>query len=119
MLRKPANKVVFADEKFEQEFNFLLEDDWLKKAIQKVINNLKENVFSGRNIPKRLIPKAYVLKQGIDNLFWYQLPNAWRLVYSILTPNKNQILAVIIEYFDHKNYEKRFKYQDFVNCEVG
>ena len=110
MLKKPADGVVFADDKIEKAYNSLEENDWLKKAVKKAIDNLKENIFSGERIPQKQIPKEYKIKYGIDNLWWYPLPNAWRLIYSVVTPSKVEILAVILEYFDHKNYERRFKY---------
>ncbi|MBS3094237.1 hypothetical protein J4474_01090 [Candidatus Pacearchaeota archaeon] len=106
---KPSDEVTFIDEKTENAFDSLSEEDWLKKSIRKAIANLKENAFCGEKIRKELIPKEYIKKYNIDNLFWYPLPNGWRLVYSVLT-NHVEILAVIIEYFDHKNYEKRFNY---------
>jgi len=109
MFKKEAKSVIFADEKLEQTFESLSEDDWLKKALKKAIIDLKENSFCGERIKKGLIPKEYVKKYNIDNLWWYPLPKGWRLVYSIMVDNV-EILAVIIEYFDHKNYERRFKY---------
>ncbi len=60
-------------------------------------------------IPKRLIPKEYKQRYGINNLWKYNLPNAWRLVYSI-TGNEVEIIAILLEWFDHKDYERRFKY---------
>ena len=108
-LIKRADGIIFADDKTEKAFNSLSENDWLKKAIEKVIEKLKENIFAGEKIRKELIPKKYINKYGIDNLYWCQLPNAWRLVYSVVA-NNVEILAVIIEYFDHKNYERRFNY---------
>ena len=110
MFIKPSDKVTFVDDKLEEAFNSLNEEDWLKKAINKAIEKLKENAFCGERIKKELIPKVYVQKYGIDNLWRYPLPNAWRLVYSVIAPNNIQILTVIIEYMDHKNYERRFKY---------
>jgi len=109
-LRKPASKVVFADDKIEKAFNSLSKDDVLKKSILKTIEKLKENVFCGKNIPKKQIPKEYIQKYGIDNLYWYQMPNAWRLVYSIMSTEIIEILAVIIDCYDHKKYERKFKY---------
>ena len=106
---KPADAVVFADNQLEIRFLSLPEDDWLKKALRRVIENFKYNVFCGEAIKKQLIPKEYIQKYGINNLMWYQLPNAWRLVYSIVM-NEGKIIALIIEYFDHKNYERRFSY---------
>lgn len=110
-LQKKADGVIFADEKLERAFESLSEEDWLKKALRKAIEDLKENVFAGENIPKKLIPKEYKNKYQVDNLWWYPLPNAWRLIYSVITPSNVEILAVILEYFDHKNYAKRFKYK--------
>ena len=107
---KPAHKVVFSNDKLEDAFNSLSEKDLLKKAIKKAIDDLKENVFCGEAIPKRLIPKEYILKYKVTNLYWYPLPNGWRLVYSIFALDNIKILAVIVEYFNHKNYERRFKY---------
>ena len=109
-LFKPANGVVFAEISLVKTFYELAENNPLKKSIRKAIDNLKKNVFAGENIPKNLIPKEYIQKYEIDNLWRYPLANAWRLVYSIVTPSNVEILAVIIEYFDHKNYERRFGY---------
>ena len=109
-LFKPASKVVFAEEDLEEAFRDLAENSPLRKSIQKVIDDLKENVFSGEHIPKELIPKKYIKDYRIDNLWWYPLTNGWRLVYSVVTPSNVEIIAVIIEYFSHKDYERRFGY---------
>jgi len=106
---KPADAVIFADKELEEEFLFLPEDDWLKKALKRAIENLKYNVLCGQKIARRLIPKVYFKKYDIDNLFWYQLPNAWRLVYSVEMDGVRTIV-IIIEYFDHKSYARRFGY---------
>ena len=110
-LEKRADGVVFADNKVEKAFNELSEDDWLKKALRNAIQDLKKNVFAGENIRKELIPKEYKKKYGIDNAWWFPLSSGWRLIYSIVTPSNVEILAVILEYFDHKNYAKRFGYK--------
>jgi hypothetical protein len=46
----------------------------------------------------------------MNNLWKYDLPDGWRLIYTLSTPNKIEILAIILEWFDHKNYERRFGY---------
>ena len=107
---KPAQKVVFAENNCEEAFNSLEKNDPIKKSIQKAIENLKTNTFSGEAIKKELIPKDYIKKYKINNLFWYPLSNGWRLVYSLMNEGTIEILAVLIEYFNHKDYEKRFKY---------
>ena len=108
-LFKPASRVIFAEEKLEKEFLSLNEENWLKKALIRAIADFKENAFCGERIKKELIPKVYIQKYGIDNLLWYPLPNGWRLVYSVFSDN-NQLIAMIVEWFDHKNYERRFRY---------
>ncbi len=48
-------------------------------------------------------------KYGIDNLWKYNLPGAWRLVHSA-AGNEIKIIAILLEWFPHKEYEKRFSY---------
>tara|TARA_Y100000310_G_scaffold291251_1_gene319091 strand:+ start:459 stop:791 length:333 start_codon:yes stop_codon:yes gene_type:complete len=110
MLSKPADKVIFTDNDLENSFLSLSEEDILKKAIKRTIIRLKENIFAGKNIPKKQIPKVYTMKYGIDNLWRYPLPNGWRLVYSVMPLNENFLLANIIDFFDHKTYERVFNY---------
>ena len=104
-----ANAIIFAEDNTEDAFNSLSEDDQIKKAIKKAIERLKENVFCGEKIKNKLIPKEYIIKYSIDNLFWYKLTKDWRLVYSV-AGNNIEVIAIIIEYYNHKKYEKRFGY---------
>ena len=106
---KPSDGVIFIDNRLENAFNSLSDDDWLKKALKRTIERLKENAYCGERIPHKLIPKEYIEKYNIDNLFWYKLPMGWRLVYSVVA-NNIEIISFIIEYFDHKTYERRFNY---------
>ncbi len=106
---KKADGIIFAEDKIEEAFNSLSENDWLKKSLKKAIEILKYNFFSEEKIKKELIPREYIQKYGIDNLFWYKLPKGWRLIYSVAGDDV-EVLAIIMEYFDHKNYERRFKY---------
>lgn len=105
-----SSEVVFANDIIEREFNNLDDSDVLKKFLKRAIKDIQKNAFCGVRIPKQLIPKEYIQKYKINNLWKYDLPDGWRLIYSIVTPNKVEILAVIMEWFDHKNYERRFKY---------
>jgi len=107
------SRIVFADEKVKEAFEKLKDPkigdknlyNWLIRAFE----DLEKNSFCGIKIQKRLIPKYYIKKYGIDNLWKYNLPNAWRLLYSI---RREQIiiLTIILEWLDHKNYERRFGY---------
>jgi len=80
----------------------------LFKLINKAMDHLEQNAFAGIQIPKKLIPSEYY-KQEINNLWKYDLPKGWRLIYSIIN-EEALIISLILEWFDHKNYERRFKY---------
>ncbi|MAH51717.1 hypothetical protein CMI37_38225 [Candidatus Pacearchaeota archaeon] len=106
---KPS-EVVFAEDKTEKEFDKLKDNDEIKRYIKRAITDIKQNAFCGIPIPKKLFPKEYTQKYQVNNLWKYDLPDGWRLIYTIKTPNKVQILAVILEWFNHKDYERRFRY---------
>ncbi len=106
---KPS-QVVFANDKIEKDFNDLEENNEIKKFIRRAIEDIKQNAFCGIPIPKKIIPKEYVQKYSVKNLWKYDLPDGWRLVYTITTPNKVEILSVILEWFNHLEYERRFNY---------
>lgn len=106
------SKVGFIDEKLKREFEKLktIKQKEFYKQLIKAFENLEENAFCGIHIPKRLIPKEYEKRFGkITNLWKYNLPGAWRLLYSIES-NQLCIISIILEWIDHKTYEKRFKY---------
>lgn len=67
-----------------------------EQRLEKNFNNLSEN--------------DELKKYRITNLWKYDLPDGWRLLYSITTPSKVEILSIIIEWFNHKNYGRRFRY---------
>lgn len=112
MNEKPVH-VTFGEKKVETEFEKLEEGNFEEKQlygfIDRAIKDMKNNPMCGIKIASRLWPKEYVQKYGITNLWKYDLPNAWRLVYTIQT-NEVMILNVILEWFNHKDYERKFKY---------
>lgn len=107
------SEIKFAEEKIKESFTKLkeskTEDKKLYEWINKALDNLEENPFCGIQIPKRLIPKIYIKKYMIDNLWKYNLPEGWRLIYSV-TNNEVCILSIILEWMNHKEYERRFNY---------
>lgn len=107
-------KVGFADEKIKKAFyeleNGRFEEKQLKASLDKAIIILKENPFAGIKVPKKEWPKEYVKKYAIDNLQRYALDKKWRLIYT-LQGNQIEIISIILEWFTHKEYEKRFNYK--------
>ena len=109
---KPS-EVQFVDEGVKKAFEDLerstTEDKQLHEWISRAFDDVQKNAFCGIQIPKNLIPKSYIKKYGIRNLWKYNMPNAWRLLYSIEGKDV-KIISIILEWLDHKNYERRFKY---------
>ena len=110
---KLPSKLKFTDSKIRQAFEKLSNGnteerqlyDWLLRAFE----DIEENAFCGIQIPIRLIPKVYLKKYGIENLWKYNLPNAWRLLHSIEN-SKILVVSIVLEWMNHKNYERRFNY---------
>ena len=48
-------------------------------------------------------------KYHINNLWKFNLNDKWRLTYSV-TSDENVLVIIIIEWFDHKAYNKLFGY---------
>jgi Txe/YoeB family toxin of Txe-Axe toxin-antitoxin module len=108
-------RIFFADEKVKKAFERLkdstTEDKQLYKFIVRALEDIEKDAFCGIQIQKRLIPKEYEKKcGGLDNLWKYDLPNAWRLLYSVKRDGIF-ILGIILEWMDHKNYERRMGYR--------
>ncbi len=108
-----AKLVVFADERLSEAFARLAsstsEERRLHELIGRALDDLKEDPFTGIKIPSKLWPREYVRKYMINNLWKYDLPNGWRLIYTV-KGDAIQIVSIILEWFDHKSYERRFNY---------
>lgn len=107
------SKVVFADGKVKSAYNDLKgskgEDLKVLSWMEKAFDDIAENAFSGIQIPKRQIPDKYLKDYSIDNLWKYNMPNGWRLMYSVAR-DEVIVISIIIEWLDHKKYERRFGY---------
>jgi len=107
-------KVVFVDQSLYKSFLELksgkFEEKELASYIQRAINDLKENPFIGIKLPNRLWPKEYLQKFSITNLRKYDLPNGWRLIYT-LEGSDIEIVSILLEWFSHKEYERCFGYK--------
>jgi Txe/YoeB family toxin of Txe-Axe toxin-antitoxin module len=105
--------VVFADSKVKESFEKLkdskTEEQKLYTQLNRAFDDISEDAFCGIQIPKKLIPKKYLKKYGIDNLWKYNLPGAWRLLYSVAR-DEIIVIAIVLEWLPHKEYEKRFGY---------
>ncbi len=106
-------RVLFVDEEVKQSYELLKygksEDRMVYKMVNQAIGKLLENSCFGIKIPTNLWPKVYIEKYGVRNLWKCDLPNGWRLIYTVKSDNYDNYY-LIIEWFDHKEYERRFNY---------
>jgi mRNA-degrading endonuclease RelE of RelBE toxin-antitoxin system len=107
-MRLPS-KVKFADGNLRQAFEELGPESKIYAWLVRAFKDIEDDAFCGIQIPKRLIPNEYVKKYNAHNLWKYNLPDAWRLIYSI----ENQeilVVSIVLDWMDHKAYEKKFNY---------
>jgi len=106
-------EVTFINTKVREEYESLkdgkFEDQELYKYITRAMTDIKTNPLRHFRVPKDLIPQIYVQNYGVESLWKYDLPNGWRLLYTI-TGDEIKIVSVILEWLDHKSYENRFNY---------
>ncbi len=101
-----SNRVVFINDKLENIFNRLPAGDPLKKGMIKAIQDIRRDCQTGELVKKgSVILKNYKKRYGIDNLRIYDLPLAYRLMYTV-TPGKIEIVSVILNWITHKDYDK-------------
>ena len=79
------------------------------ELIDRGIAKLSANPEAGKHIQKRLIPKEYIAKYEVTNLWKLNLDSYWRMIYT-LTGNEVKLFAIVLEVLDHKSYDRKFGY---------
>jgi hypothetical protein len=82
------------------------------KSIKQKAELIKQNPHYGNPISKKLIPIKYKNKYGVTNLFRVELPNYWRILYTLTEgETKIEIIAFVLGIMSHKKYNKLFGYK--------
>jgi hypothetical protein len=106
MKRHPASAISIS-----KELNDLLQtlgpNHKFSKWIEDMKNVLKEHVFSGEQVKKNQIPKYYIDKHGVNNLYRYRHPEGYRSCYTVVKGYTPRILDIL----SHPEYEKNFGYK--------
>ena len=85
-------------------------DITLLNAINRLFDVIVQNPFYGENAKKDLIPKYYREKYDASNLFIADLPDYWRMIYT-LESDEIEIIAFVLDIIDHNDYNKKFKFK--------
>jgi hypothetical protein len=80
------------------------------KIISNGIEKLKYDYRYGEHIKSERIPKEYMIKFGVENLWKLNLNSFWRLLYTV-KGNEVEVISVILEVLDHKDYDRKFGYK--------
>jgi len=83
---------------------------YLLGIIEKGIVKLAATPEAGKHVPKKLIPREYLVKYGVTNLWKLNLVSYWRLLYT-LQGDKIKIYSIVLEVLDHKKYDRKFGYR--------
>ncbi len=86
------------------------EHQTLLKSINRALELLRNNPFIGIQVSKKLIPKKYIDKFDVTNLWKFNLSNYWRMIYTV-TSEEIKIIALVLDIMDHKTYDKLFGYK--------
>lgn len=79
----------------------------LLNSLNSAIDNIKADHRYGDLIPRKYLSKATINKYGTDKILRVELVGYWRVLYTIIG-DEVKIIALILEYMDHKTYDKIF-----------
>jgi hypothetical protein len=82
----------------------------LLKSIDAAKRLLKEDPAAGEHVEKNHWPKLYVKNYSINNLFRYELPEGYRMIYTIIRKG-SVIKPTILDILDHTAYDHLFGYR--------
>jgi len=81
-----------------------------RKWIDTMRNTLIDNIHAGDRIRKKGIPKLYIRKHGVTNLYRFAHPEGYRSMYTIEFREEDGLCPIILDLISHKEYEKSFGY---------
>jgi mRNA-degrading endonuclease RelE of RelBE toxin-antitoxin system len=100
-LKELRDTIKMKDSKFHRQ---------LLTAIDREKDYLLIDAHRGIQIEKKKIPKEYIEKYGVKNLWKINLPGYWRMIYTI-TGNELEIITIMLEMMNHSMYDKKFNYK--------
>ena len=103
----------------EEVYYYLSKESQSSKIAKSIFNAIKKkseliraNFQYGNPIAKKQIPDEYVRKYGISNLFRVELPDYWRMLYTVRGEESDvEIIAFVLDIINHNAYDKKFGYR--------
>lgn len=86
-------------------------DRSILKSIDQKKDCIKANPQYGEPVPKYLIPRIYIVKYGVTNLFWVQLADFWRMLYTLTNDGQVEIIAFVLDIKNHPDYDRLMGYK--------
>ncbi|MBN2014404.1 MAG: type II toxin-antitoxin system RelE/ParE family toxin [Candidatus Altiarchaeota archaeon] len=86
------------------------EAEYLSRIIGRGLERLESDLCAGQRIRKRLFPRYYIQRFGVNNLWRLRLDSRWRLIYSLVGDNSG-VACIVLEVLNHKMYDRRFGYK--------
>ena len=110
VILSPEAKEVF--EYLNKESNTSKIEKSILNAVKQKSDLIKANPHYGNPIKKSLIPREYIEKYEITNLFRVELPNFWRMLYTLTEGETTiEIISFVLDIINHKEYNKKFGYK--------
>ena len=110
--RTPAHEIFVVGD-LDQLLKELPADHKFRKWVGDMKVVLKEHMFAGELIGKKLVPAFYIERYGVNNLYRYDHPEGHRSCYTIA-----QGCVYIIDIMSHSEYDLRFWLQDNLNFDA-
>jgi len=110
LVRRPSPEVHHSPELKEMLSNLNLDDRRLR-WVNDMDDVLKENMFASEQVQKRLIPRHYVERYGVNNLYRYRHPEAYRSCYTLVNYPGVGVCPLVIDLLSHPEYERLFGYK--------
>lgn len=105
-MRRERSTAVFVSQKLDGLLSSLEADHKFVKWIQSMADALKENKFAGELVRKSQIPKVYIERFKVNNLYRYGHPEGYRSFYTIIDKCPH-----ILDLMSHPEYDKVFRYK--------
>ena len=82
-----------------------------RKWMGDMVDLLWEDMTIGESIPKRQIPKYYIRRHEVTNLYRFEHPEGHRTIYTLKEFKELGVCPLIIETLTHYEYNRRFGYK--------